>query len=81
MQCGIIFDKPSEIGSITHPRFLTEDYIANTKERLLTAMLHDEVRENEDKWIIYDDEYTEVIYIACSPHANSLTHPFHRRSK
>lgn len=31
-----------------------------TKERHLTGMLHGEVKEAEEKWIIYDDEYTEV---------------------
>jgi len=32
----------------------------NAKEKRLTAMLNKEVKEAEDKWILYDDEYTEV---------------------
>ena len=32
----------------------------NVKEKRLNGMLNKEVKEAEAKWILYDDEYTEV---------------------
>ena len=40
---------------------LDEEYAANIKEDRLSRMLAGEVVESEYRWIIYDDELTEVI--------------------
>lgn len=45
-----------------HPINATEETISNAKEKRLTAMLNQEVKEGEDKWVVYDDEHTEVIF-------------------
>lgn len=39
---------------------LDEEYAANIKEDRLSRMLAGEVVESEYRWIIYDDELTEV---------------------
>ncbi|EAR82444.2 IQ calmodulin-binding motif protein (macronuclear) [Tetrahymena thermophila SB210] len=57
-QCGFIFDRPD--AQLPTNQTLNEEYISKIKEKRLTDMLHSEVKEAEEKWIIYDDEYTEI---------------------
>ncbi|KAL4429918.1 hypothetical protein ABPG74_000284 [Tetrahymena malaccensis] len=74
--CGIIVDK--EDSQFQPGIHFDEDYLQQIKEDRLNRMLSAEVIENEEKWILYDEEQTEVqvelsqmvfdllIYEACS---------------
>ena len=39
---------------------MDEDYLSQVKEDRLYKLLNQEVNENEEKWINYDEEITEV---------------------
>lgn len=39
---------------------MQDEYEQQLKEERLGIMLQNEVQESENKWIIYDDELTEV---------------------
>ena len=58
--CGIIFDK--EDSPFMHQYALDEDYVTHIKEDRMARMLAGEVVESEYRWIVYDDEQTEVFY-------------------
>jgi len=44
-----------------HSYALDEDYVTHIKEDRMARMLAGEVSESEYRWIVYDDEQTEVI--------------------
>ena len=56
--CGILVDKEDH----QYPQILVmdEDYLSQVKEDRLYKLLNQEVNENEEKWINYDEEITEV---------------------
>ncbi|EAR83714.2 IQ calmodulin-binding motif protein, putative (macronuclear) [Tetrahymena thermophila SB210] len=56
--CGIIVDK--EDSQFQPGIHFDEDYLQQIKEDRLNRMLSAEVIENEEKWILYDEEQTEV---------------------
>ncbi|EGR30098.1 IQ calmodulin-binding motif family protein, putative [Ichthyophthirius multifiliis] len=56
--CGIIFDKEDPL--LSKGFNIDEDYLAQIKEDRLARMLASEVIENEERWILYDEEQTEV---------------------
>jgi hypothetical protein len=41
---------------------LDDEYVSQIKEDRLARMLAGEVVESEERWIIYDDEQTEVYF-------------------
>ena len=59
--CGLIFDK--EDSPFQNAHLLDEEYVAHLKEDRLTRMLAGEVNETEHRWIVYDDEQTEVTHL------------------
>eukprot|EP01017_Pseudomicrothorax_dubius_P007090 TRINITY_DN12144_c0_g1_i14.p1 TRINITY_DN12144_c0_g1~~TRINITY_DN12144_c0_g1_i14.p1 ORF type:complete len:311 (-),score=87.77 TRINITY_DN12144_c0_g1_i14:157-1089(-) len=58
--CGFIHDKDDNLlGRDLH---LDEDYINHIKEDRLARMLANEAYENEERWITYEEEETEVAF-------------------
>ena len=58
-QCGLLIEKEETLYQHHKPGF-DEAYLAQIREEKLHNMLAIEVYENEDKWVNYDEEETEV---------------------
>lgn len=56
--CGLLVDKEE---SLVGNARLSEDYLQQIKEDRLSRMLATELIENEERWLFYDDEETEVL--------------------
>lgn len=56
--CGLLVDKEeSLVGSAR----LSEEYLEQIKEDRLSRMLATDLMDNEERWLFYDDEETEVL--------------------
>eukprot|EP01017_Pseudomicrothorax_dubius_P010208 TRINITY_DN13618_c0_g1_i1.p2 TRINITY_DN13618_c0_g1~~TRINITY_DN13618_c0_g1_i1.p2 ORF type:complete len:590 (+),score=159.81 TRINITY_DN13618_c0_g1_i1:89-1858(+) len=58
--CGVIPEKEDSI--LGHELNLDENYVNQVREDYLARMLAREAYENEDKWINYEEEETEVAF-------------------
>lgn len=56
--CGLLVDKEE---SLVGNARLSEDYIESIKEDRLSRMLATDLMDNEERWLFYDDEETEVL--------------------
>ena len=56
--CGLLVDKEE---SLVGNARLSEEYLEQIKEDRLSRMLATDLMENEERWLFYDDEETEVL--------------------